>query len=90
MAKETGVPLIDLTVLTMNHIQKLGVEASKALFLHIEPGMYKNLPDGIADNTHLSKTGACVVAGLFGEGIKESASSLAEHVLTNPGDCCSK
>src|SRR5690606_18494270 len=89
VAKEIGVPLIDLTVLTMNHLKKLGMEESKALFLHIEPGMYENLPDGMADNTHLSKKGACAVAKLFVEGIRNSASSLADHVLTKPGDGCS-
>ncbi len=80
-AKELGVPLVDLNTLTMDYVQSLGVEGSKRLFLHIPPGDFKNLPDGLEDNTHLSKWGAHEISRLFVEGLKKSSSPLKEYVL---------
>ena len=89
-AKESGVPLIDLNKMTIDYLSELGDEDSKALFLHIEPGVFENLPEGLKDNTHLSKKGACAVAAMFVEGVEKSDSPLKKYHLGNKPDCYSK
>lgn len=89
-AKESGVPLIDLNQMTMDYLRKLGPEKSKELFLHIQPGAFKNLPDGMTDDTHLSKKGACVVSGMFMEGVAESKYLLRKYELPKNVDCYNK
>ncbi|MBR9776686.1 MAG: rhamnogalacturonan acetylesterase [Cytophagales bacterium] len=86
-AHEAGVPLIDLNKLTMDYLSNLGVEDSKALFLHIEPGEFEKLPEGMEDNTHLSKKGACAVSEMFSEGLGQSKSPLKHYLLDQRPDC---
>lgn len=64
LAQEMNVPFIDLQFLTEQLEMTYGVEGSKALHLHFQPGEHPYYPDGKADNTHLSKKGALEVAGL--------------------------
>jgi lysophospholipase L1-like esterase len=64
IAAEDGVALIDLQVATWSLLQKLGEEGSKAVFLHLAPGVWPGFPDGEADDTHLSREGAGLVADL--------------------------
>ncbi|CAL9397748.1 rhamnogalacturonan acetylesterase [Streptomyces sp. Tu 3180] len=54
VAADRDVPLIDLTARTKEVVESLGVEGSKALYLHDEK----------RDNTHTSVHGATVYAGL--------------------------
>ncbi|WP_228852560.1 rhamnogalacturonan acetylesterase [Aegicerativicinus sediminis] len=64
VAKEMNVPFIDLQWLTEQLELKFGPEKSKKLHLHIEPSENSYKPDGVEDNTHLSKLGANLVASL--------------------------
>ena len=64
VGKEFNVPVIDLNVSTDNLITTMGVEGSKALFMHIEPGISLREPNGRTDNTHLNPLGAYKVAEL--------------------------
>lgn len=89
-AKESGVPLIDLNKMTMDYLSKLGAENSKELFLHIKPGVFENLPEGMTDDTHLSKQGACVVSEMFIEGVAKSNSPLKKYHLENTPECYSE
>lgn len=86
-AKEAGVPLIDLNQMTTDYLNQLGPEESKEWFLHIKPGVFEKLPEGMEDNTHLSKQGACAVSGLFAEGLEQSKSPLKNYLLDNKPDC---
>src|SRR5689334_19666042 len=52
LAAETRTPLIDLTALSFDLWGKLGPEATKEYFLHLDPGESPNYPTGVADNTH--------------------------------------
>jgi hypothetical protein len=45
-------------------LQEFGVENSKFLFLHLEPGEHPNHPAGKTDNTHFSELGARKMAQL--------------------------
>ena len=62
VAKDLKVPFIDLQLLTEQMEISYGVEGSKKLHLHFAPGENAHRPDGIEDNTHLSVTGATLVA----------------------------
>ena len=64
VARETGVPLLDMTKLTMTLEEGHGVEGSKRLHLWIPAGAYARQPDGYEDNTHYSAYGAERVAAL--------------------------
>jgi lysophospholipase L1-like esterase len=80
LAGELDIPLVDLHKKTSEVIQKLGPQKSKILFLYVEPGMYKEAPEGKMDDTHLSEEGARVVAELAMEGIKELRLPLAKFI----------
>ena len=47
-----------------------GAEASKTWYCHAPKGHF-NYPDGVADNSHLSQTGAARVAEMIAEALKE-------------------
>ncbi|MCH5716635.1 SGNH/GDSL hydrolase family protein [Niabella hibiscisoli] len=46
LAKEMKVPLIDLNLKSRGLVQQLGPEASKQLYIYIEPGKFTKLPKG--------------------------------------------
>ncbi|MBN2813773.1 MAG: rhamnogalacturonan acetylesterase [Bacteroidales bacterium] len=62
VADACGVKLIDLQLHTEEMVIRAGVEGSKTLYLHVNPGEYPGYPQGKEDNTHLSETGAKKVA----------------------------
>ena len=80
VAAELNVPLIDLHRKSESLLKELGEENSKKLFLILEPGKYKNYPDGLDDNTHFSDYGAEIIAGLVAEGIKELEIDLKNYL----------
>jgi lysophospholipase L1-like esterase len=70
VAMEYNVPFLDLHKKTIVLLEQFGVEKSKELFLHYNPGNYERFPEGQEDNTHLSPTGAFKVCDLAVEEIK--------------------
>jgi len=81
LAKEMKVPLIDLHKKSEALLSSLGAEKSKELFLHINPGEYKSLPDGKKDDTHFSEMGANKITGLVVEELKKLNLKLANYLL---------
>lgn len=71
VAAEMKVQLIDIHKKSFELFSKLGPEATKKIFLHVPPKVYKAVPDGKEDNTHFTRYGAIEVAKLVVEGIKE-------------------
>lgn len=71
LAKETNTPLIDLNMSASKLLSTLGPDASKKLFMHIEPGEFPRLPDGLKDDTHLNIEGAKQIAALVAQEIKK-------------------
>ena len=65
LSAEFEIPLLDLGAASLRLCEALGEEKTKKLYLHAEagdfPGAYEK---GVADNTHLSRTGALLYAGL--------------------------
>lgn len=80
VAKEFNIPCIDMNEKSTKLLSSLGEEGSLPLFLQIPPGVYKKVPDGKIDNTHLSEKGATTMAGLFVEGIKEQYLELEKYL----------
>ncbi|MCR6111856.1 rhamnogalacturonan acetylesterase [Bacillus sp. A301a_S52] len=72
LSKEAGVPLIPLGKRSKYMIEKLGDEASKELFMWLDPGVYKGFLEGAKDNTHFTEKGAYEIAKLVATAIKES------------------
>ncbi len=71
VSKELKVPLINMEKKSEAVLRKYGVEDSKKLFMHIEPGIWKKVPNGKIDDTHFVEKGAMEMAGCFVEGIKK-------------------
>lgn len=71
VAKALNVPLIDLNKKSSLYVRGLGKEASKEVYMWLEPGEHKKYPDGLQDNTHLQEPGALKIAELAAKGIRE-------------------
>jgi lysophospholipase L1-like esterase len=80
LGKELNVPVIDLNKTTEILLAGYGVEGSKALFMHIEPGISKKEPYGRTDNTHLNPLGAFKVAELAVREIKVQKLPIAKFI----------
>jgi DNA sulfur modification protein DndE len=80
LAKELNVPLIDLHQASQKLIEQHGVEGSKQLFLWIEPGRYKTLPEGKQDDTHFSEYGATQMAGLVVAELRALKLDIAKYL----------
>lgn len=64
LAEDTDTPLVDLNRSVSEYLETIGPEASKPLYMHISPGKFDKLPEGKIDDTHLTETGAAIVAEL--------------------------
>jgi lysophospholipase L1-like esterase len=80
VADSLKVPIVDMHRKSEKLLVEHGEEGSKKLFLHIQPGEYDVLPDGLRDDTHFSEYGAKQMAGLFVAGIRESKIKLTKHL----------
>jgi lysophospholipase L1-like esterase len=70
LADREGVPLVDLTALSLELWGGLGPEGTKDHFLWLDPGEHANYPDGVQDNTHFQAHGAIEVARLVAAALK--------------------
>lgn len=80
VAEHLEVPLIDLNKATSRLIKDMGPEQSKKIFMWIEPGIFKALPDGKKDNGHLNVYGAACVADMAVQGIRKLDLPLAKYL----------
>ncbi|MFH6767904.1 rhamnogalacturonan acetylesterase [Gaetbulibacter aquiaggeris] len=64
VALEYNVPFIDLQYLSEKLEESYGIEGSKKLHLHFEPGESDYYKEGKSDDTHLSELGATEIAKL--------------------------
>jgi lysophospholipase L1-like esterase len=81
VARDAGVPLVDLQLLTEDLIAAAGPERSKALFVWVAPGASPFYPDGRQDDTHLNAEGAAAVARLAARALRDAGLPLARHVV---------
>jgi lysophospholipase L1-like esterase len=80
VAKAERVALIDLNQKSKALYQQMGEQASKLLFLQLEPGEHPNYPEGKVDNTHFSELGARKIAQIVLQEIKKLDLPLAAHI----------
>jgi lysophospholipase L1-like esterase len=83
LAKEKNIPLVDLNTSTGALVDSMGPEASKKLYIYVNPGVIPSLPDGKKDDTHLCIYGASEFARLAAEGLKALKLPLSEHIVLN-------
>jgi lysophospholipase L1-like esterase len=81
VAQQQNVPLIDLDKKGQALMQEMGVENSKYLFNHLQPGEHPNYPDGKIDDTHFSELGARKIAQIVLAEMKNLKLELAEHTV---------
>lgn len=82
VASLKNVLIIDMNEKSKTLVSEYGPETSKQLYLHIEPGVYKSLPNGKKDDTHFSELGATKMAELVIEGLKEKNADLIKYLIT--------
>lgn len=77
VARELGVPLLDLRARTEELETSLGPAGSAALHLHLPAGASPSHPRGLADDVHYSAEGAARVAALAATEIRRLGLPLA-------------
>ncbi|WP_159942384.1 MULTISPECIES: rhamnogalacturonan acetylesterase [unclassified Nocardiopsis] len=80
-----GVPVVDLTALSLELWGALGPEGTKEHFLWLAPGEHPNHPGGVEDNTHFQARGAVEVARMVARELKRLG-VLAPRHLRRLGD----
>lgn len=80
LATEEDVALVDLSASSRAYLDEIGPEAAKAVFLHVDPGVFPNRPAGTVDDTHFQEYGAIQMARLVAQGVAELDDPLAEKV----------
>lgn len=68
VAAATATPLVDLQADSFAHVDALGPEGSKRIYLHYGADVqYAAYPRGVTDDAHFSETGARVMAGFVAQ-----------------------
>ncbi len=88
LADEEDVLLVDLSASSRAYLNEIGPEAAKAVFLHVDPGIFPNRPSGTVDDTHFQEYGAIQMARLIAQDVAELDDPLAEEVadITPPAE----
>jgi lysophospholipase L1-like esterase len=81
VAQKQKVTLLDLDRKSQALLQKVGPEASKLFFVHLQPGEHPNYPHGKIDDTHFNELGAREMAQIILAEMKAQKLSLAERVV---------
>lgn len=81
LAAEEDVALVDLSSSSRAYLDEIGPEAAKAVFLHVDPGVFPNRPAGTVDDTHFQEYGAIQMARLVAQGISTLDVPLADEVI---------
>ncbi|MFM6948359.1 MAG: glycosyl hydrolase family 28 protein [Aquirufa sp.] len=76
VATKEKVLFIDMEAKSRALIEKLGLDASEKIFLHLPPGIYKKYKKGVSDDTHFTVYGAQIMANFVAQGIAESTEHL--------------
>ncbi len=80
VAKERGLPLIDLNAASKQVYQALGVERSKLALLHYPAHTFPGQTEPLRDDTHFSAYGAYEMARCVVEGIRAGVPELAAYL----------
>ncbi len=80
VAQRERVPVIELHDMTRVFYETLGVEGSKAAFVHYAANTFPGQTKELADNTHFNPYGAYEIAQMVVRGIKELNLPIASHI----------
>ncbi|MEC1449400.1 rhamnogalacturonan acetylesterase [Bacillus haynesii] len=81
LGREMNVPVIDLNKKSIDYYNEIGVEATKSVFMFLEPGESPNYPDGVQDRVHFDEFGANQLARLVTEEISDLNMYPLKHSL---------
>ncbi|WP_308193846.1 fibronectin type III domain-containing protein [Microbacterium sp. SS28] len=81
LAVEEDVLLVDLSASSRAYLDEIGPEAAKAVFLHVDPGIFPQRPAGTVDDTHFQEYGAIQMARLIAQDVADLADPLATKVV---------
>lgn len=70
LALMKNVPLIEIYHQGTAHLRALGEEDSRRLFMHVEPGVFPDYPNGKVDDVHTRAPGADFFARITAEGLR--------------------
>lgn len=84
VATEKKVPLVDMTALSAQVLERYGPDSSTALYLHVKPGADPNYPAGVEDNTHFSPVGAREMARVFLDAFTRMDATLRAQLRSCP------
>ena len=80
LAQEENVLLVDLSASSRAYLTEIGPDAAKAVFLHVDPGVFPNRPAGTVDDTHFQEYGAIQMARLIAQDVAQLDDPLAAKV----------
>lgn len=81
VADATQTLYIDLDAKSRTLYQRFGPEASRWLFLQLQPGEHPNYPDGREDNTHFNELGARLIAQSVLAELREKIPDLSNRIV---------
>lgn len=71
LAMTRNVPLIEIYAKAMEALRAMGDAESCKLYMHVEPGVYPDYPNGHTDDTHTRRAGADFYARLTADALRE-------------------
>lgn len=71
LAKMKNVALVEIYEQGVRHLRQLGDEESRKLYMHVEPGVFPDYPNGQKDDTHTRRPGAAFYAQLTADALRE-------------------
>ena len=80
VAVQKNIPCIDMEAKSADLLRNCGPEDSKKLFMHLEPGVNVNYPDGIEDDTHFNAEGARTIAELVTQELARAVPGLSGYL----------
>ncbi|HEX5858667.1 MAG TPA: fibronectin type III domain-containing protein [Microbacterium sp.] len=81
LAVEEDVLLVDLSASSRAYLNEIGPEAAKAVFLHVDPGVFPGRPAGTVDDTHFQDYGAIQMARLVAQDVAALGDPIAEAIV---------
>jgi lysophospholipase L1-like esterase len=83
VAKEEGIPVIDLHAMSVQLYAAMGEEKSKTLFVHYPANTFPNRPEALKDDTHHSAFGSYELAKCVIEAIRQQLPELAPQLASD-------
>lgn len=80
VAKQANISLFDLNQQSCADLQRFGEQTSQAYYIQVPAGLYRGVPEGKTDNTHLSLQGAAWIAQLFIRDLQRQQHPLAAYI----------